>query len=204
MNYNKIGDFIESERKAKKLTQAKLAELIYVSEKTISKWENGNGIPDTNSLLKLCEIFGVSLNELLNGERMNQEEYKNKAEEELLILQKQKEYADGLLLKLEIVLVFFSLIFMIVTYLLAAYAIEKFNIYVLPIILMVVSFVLLIVACYFGLKIEHKAGYYVCKKCGYKHIPTYKQVVWSMHCGRTRYMSCPKCKEKSWQKKVIK
>ena len=80
MNYNKIGAFILNERKAKNLTQAKLAEKLFVSEKTISKWENGNGIPDTNSLPKLCEIFGVSLNELLNGCRMNNEEYINSAE----------------------------------------------------------------------------------------------------------------------------
>lgn len=67
MDYNKIGAFIATERKAKKLTQTKLAEKLFISEKTISKWENGNGIPDTNTLPKLCEIFEVSLNELLNG-----------------------------------------------------------------------------------------------------------------------------------------
>ena len=71
MDYNKIGKFIAAERKAQKLTQAKLAEKLFISEKTISKWENGNGIPDTNSLPKLCKIFNVSLNELLNGERMS-------------------------------------------------------------------------------------------------------------------------------------
>ena len=62
MNYNKIGEFIASERKALNLTQSKLAEKLFISEKTISKWENGRGIPDTNSLPKLCEIFNISLN----------------------------------------------------------------------------------------------------------------------------------------------
>ena len=66
MDYNKIGKFITEERKKQKLTQAKLAEKIFVSEKTISKWENGNGIPDTKSLELLSKIFEVSLNELLN------------------------------------------------------------------------------------------------------------------------------------------
>ena len=60
MDYNKIGQFIASERKNLKLTQAKLAEKLFVSEKTISKWENGNGVPDTNTLPKLCEIFRIS------------------------------------------------------------------------------------------------------------------------------------------------
>ena len=70
MDYIKIGNFIMQERKAKKLTQAKLAEKVFVSEKTVSKWENGKGLPDTNSLPKLCEILGVSLNELLSGEKI--------------------------------------------------------------------------------------------------------------------------------------
>ena len=74
MDYNKIGKFIMEERKSKKLTQAKLAENLFVSEKTVSKWENGKGIPDTNSLPKLCEILGISLNELLSGEKSIEED----------------------------------------------------------------------------------------------------------------------------------
>ena len=88
MDYNKIGDFISKERKLKKLTQAKLAEKVFVSEKTISKWEKGNGIPDTNTLTKLCEVFDCTINELLNGERISKQDYSNKAEEKLLELQK--------------------------------------------------------------------------------------------------------------------
>lgn len=88
MNYNKIGEFIAKERKAKKLTQLKLAEKLFVSEKTVSKWENGKGIPDTNLLQKLCEIFGISLNELLSGERISIE---NKQQNEQLLLDLTKE-----------------------------------------------------------------------------------------------------------------
>lgn len=84
MDYHKIGNLILIERKEKKLTQAKLAEKIFVSEKTISKWENGNGIPDTTSLLKLCDIFNLSLNELLSGER-------NKKQDDQLLLDMAKE-----------------------------------------------------------------------------------------------------------------
>ena len=91
MDYNKIGEFIAIERKKLNLTQSKLASKLFVSEKTISKWENGNGVPDTNSLPKLCEIFNVSLNELLSGSRISTEDYKDKAEKELFNLQKQKE-----------------------------------------------------------------------------------------------------------------
>ena len=91
MDYNKIGNFIATERKAKKLTQAKLAEKVFVSEKTVSKWENGKGLPDTNSLPKLCEILGVSLNELLSGEKIIVENKYQKNEQLLLDMAKELE-----------------------------------------------------------------------------------------------------------------
>ena len=53
------------------------------------------------------------------------------------------------------------------------------------------------------LKIEQTAGYYECDKCYYKYVPKYSSVFLAVHKGRTRYMKCPKCNEKSWQKKVI-
>ena len=112
MNYNKIGNFIMAERKAKKLTQAKLAEKLFVSEKTVSKWENGNGIPDTNILPKLCVILGVTINELLNGERISTEDYTNKAENKLLELQKEKNECDKRLLFAEIIIGLLASIFL--------------------------------------------------------------------------------------------
>jgi DNA-directed RNA polymerase subunit RPC12/RpoP len=61
----------------------------------------------------------------------------------------------------------------------------------------------LLIATPFALKIEQKAGYYECQKCGHRHIPQYSSVFFAMHSGRTRYMRCPNCKRYSWQKKVI-
>ena len=61
----------------------------------------------------------------------------------------------------------------------------------------------LLVAMPFMLKIEQKAGYYECKKCGHRYVPTFKAVNLAPHMGRTRKMRCPKCQEKSWQKKVL-
>jgi len=62
----------------------------------------------------------------------------------------------------------------------------------------------LLIATPFMLKVEQKAGYYECKNCGHKYIPDYKSVFMAMHMGRTRYLRCPKCNEKTWSKKVIK
>ena len=84
MDYKKIGLFLAQERKAKKLTQAQVAEKLYVSEKTISKWESGQSYPDFQRLVLLSDFFGLTLDELvkdldvqevreknLNSERLN-------------------------------------------------------------------------------------------------------------------------------------
>lgn len=201
MDYNKIGNFIAIERKAKQLTQAKLAEQLFVSEKTISKWENGKGIPDTNFLPKLCEIFGVSINELLNGERINSENYTNKAEQTLLELQIAKEENDKRLLTLEMVIGVLSIIILLsLTFVASFLEMQTW----IRICLIVFAFAVAMVGIGFALKIEQIAGYYVCKKCGHKYIPTYNQVFFAMHVGRTRFMKCPKCEKHSWNQKVIK
>jgi len=201
MDYNKIGKFISAERKAKKLTQAKLADKLFVSEKTISKWENGNGIPDTNVLPKLCEIFQVSINELLNGERLSSTDYTNIAESTLLSLQIEKEKRDKMLLSIEIVMGALSVTMLCVFVLVAG--LISMQLWV-RIALIVFGFLGAFICAVFGLKIEQIAGFYVCKKCNHKYIPSYKQVFYAMHMGRTRYMKCPKCNQKSWNKKVVK
>lgn len=204
MDYNKIGNFIMTERKSKKLTQAKLAEKLYVSEKTISKWENGNGIPDTNLLPKLCEIFGISINELLNGERISNEDYTNKAEQTLLELQKSKEQKDKRLLLIEIILGYITTFSFLTILITAVYALTKLNFVVVPIIMIVISVLIFIFGVGFCFLIEQKSGYYICSKCNHKYIPKYRQVLFSAHFQRTRYMKCPHCHQKSWNKKTIK
>ncbi len=203
MDYNKIGEFISNERKLKKLTQAKLAEKVFVSEKTISKWENGNGIPDTNTLPKLCKIFECTINELLNGERILKEDYSNKAEEKLLELQKVKEEKDKLLLTVEIIASFCVMLPAFTIIFLSTFLFEK-GLVAIPTIMIVVAVLSVITMCLIAIRIEQKAGYYQCEKCKHKHIPTFNQVLWAPHVNRTRKMKCPKCKQKSWQKKIIK
>ena len=116
----------------------------------------------------------------------------------------EKQKADKLLLNVEIVFGCILLGLWLLTYFFAIYVIEMFNIVVVPTIVMIVSTVIFIGACCICVLIEQKAGFYKCKHCGHKHIPEYKKVLWCMHYGRTRYMQCPQCKQKSWQKKVIK
>ena len=71
------------------------------------------------------------------------------------------------------------------------------------VLLIVIGFIIFIVGMCYCLKIEQVAGYYQCSKCNNKYIPTYKSVFLAPHINRTRYMKCPKCGKKSWNKKVI-
>lgn len=200
MDYKKIGNFISSERKNKKLTQAKLAEKIFVSEKTISKWENGNGIPDVNSLTKLCEVFNVSLNELLCGERIIME---NNQQNEKLILNmaKELEIKNKIIWKSMWVIMAISISALIGGILIAGFLIPSGIWQLVTIITCCVAF---LIPCFYALKLEVSIGVYRCKNCGCEIIPTYSQALISMHMGTTRYLKCPSCNKRSWCKKVIK
>ena len=97
MSQNNIGEFIQQSRKAKGFTQKDLGDRIGVSDKTISKWENGNSIPDTSILNELCATLDINVNELLSGEKLTPEIYSMKAEENMMNLlednQKQQRFA---------------------------------------------------------------------------------------------------------------
>jgi transcriptional regulator with XRE-family HTH domain/DNA-directed RNA polymerase subunit RPC12/RpoP len=201
MEYSKIGQFIANQRKAKKLTQAKLAEQLFVSEKTVSKWENGKGIPDTNSLPKLCEILGVGLNELLSGEKMDTKNDKQASEQLLLNMSKELEYKNKTIWTSMWVLMIVSMISLLAGLFIAAFLIPK-GIFQLLTILGVC--ILFLAPCFYALKLEVSVGAYKCKKCGCEIVPSYKQALWAMHSGTTRYLKCPNCNQRSWCKKVIK
>ena len=109
MDMIKIGKFISECRKQKNLTQLELAEKLNVTDRAISKWECGRSMPDSSIMLELCKILGISVNELLTGERLDMKDYDKQAEENLLELKKQKEEADKRLLRIEIVMVSFGI-----------------------------------------------------------------------------------------------
>lgn len=85
MNQKQIGTFIADLRKQKGMTQVQLAQIMHVSDRTISKWENGRGLPDPSNLMLLAQILEISLNELLSAKIIeNDMEYRKKAEENIL------------------------------------------------------------------------------------------------------------------------
>ena len=93
MDQVKIGKFIADCRKRKDLTQMQLAEKLNITDRAISKWETGKGMPDSSIMLELCNELEISVNELLSGEMINVKEFNKKANENLIKLQKQKESA---------------------------------------------------------------------------------------------------------------
>ena len=68
MDQIKIGNFIAERRRLKNLTQAQLAEMLGITDRAVSKWENGRSLPDSGIMLELCSILGITVNELLCGE----------------------------------------------------------------------------------------------------------------------------------------
>lgn len=94
MDQKKIGAFIAQCRKEKNLTQMQLAERLEITNQAVSKWENGRGMPDVSLLQPLCDVLGISLNELFSGEHISAEEYKGKAEDNISKLFKEKQIAN--------------------------------------------------------------------------------------------------------------
>ena len=200
MDQVKIGKFIAECRKNKKITQAQLAEKLNITDRAISKWETGKGMPDSSIMLDLCKELGITVNELLSGEVIAMDNYNKKAEENLLEMKKQKEELDKRLLTIEIVMGLITLIMYLALVMIASYVEMSDNIRLLIII---PATVLVIGMCLVALRIEQVAGYYECAKCHHKYVPTYKSVLWAMHINRTRYMKCPECGKRSWQKKRL-
>ena len=200
MDQVKIGRFVAECRKGKGLTQAKLAEALGVTDRAVSKWETGKSMPDASLMLPLCEILGISVNELLSGERIEMENYSKIAEENLVALKRQQEGHVKLLLTLEYVIGFSCSISFIVLIFVASYLVKQPLWQGLLIAFAIAEFA---VGMHFGMKLEREAGYYECPHCGNRYVPESMPFWFAMHMGRTRYMKCPECGKRGWQRKVL-
>ncbi len=200
MDQVKIGKFIAACRKQANLTQMQLADKLNITDRAVSKWETGKTMPDSSIMLELCEILGIHVNDLLSGEVVTVNDYNKELENHLLDMIKQKEQADKRLLTMELVTGIICLIPFLTTVIIALVVPLQERVQIL---LVLAGFVPLLIATPFMLKIEQTAGYYECKHCGHRYVPAYPSVFFAMHIQRTRYMKCPNCHKRSWQKKVI-
>ena len=201
MNQIKIGKFIAECRKNVSLTQMQLAEKLGITDKAISKWERGVAMPDTSIMLELCDILGISVNELLSGEKINMENNNQKNEQLLLEMAKDLEQKNK-----TIWISMWAIMIISITALLAGLFIAAFLIPggVWQLVTILGVCVVFLIPCFYALKLEVSVGAYKCKNCGYEIVPTYTQALNAMHMGTTRYLKCPKCHKRTWCKKVLK
>lgn len=200
MDQIKIGKFISNKRKEKNITQSELAELLGITDRAISKWENGICMPDASNILELCDILNITINDLFSGEVVDMKENEKKLEEHLLEMTRAKEQRDKELLTIEIFIGVIVSVTMFTCIFIASFVqMENW----LKIVLIIIGVVPFAVGITYAIRIEQVAGYYECNTCHYKYVPTYKSVLFAKHINRTRKMICPKCGKKTWQKKIL-
>ncbi|MBQ3074037.1 MAG: helix-turn-helix transcriptional regulator [Ruminococcus sp.] len=200
MDQVKIGSFISERRKAAGLTQAQLAERLNITDRAVSKWENGKSMPDSSIMLELCSELHITVNDLLSGEVVTMDKHNEKTEKLLIEMAKQKEDSDKRLLSLEILIGIFSIIILLGSTMVASlFEMDAW----LRILIIAAGFAVSCIGIGYALKIEQVAGYYQCAKCHHRYVPTFASVFFAMHINRTRYLKCPHCGKHSWNKKVI-
>ncbi len=201
MDQQKIGRFIAERRKLAGFTQMQLAEKLCITDRAVSKWERGKAMPDSSIMLDLCGVLKISVNDLLCGEVVTMDNYNKEMENTILELVKEKEKSDKRLLRMEILVGILCLLPLVVAVIVASIVpLEEW----LAAVIVLACLLPLLIATPFMIKIEQVAGYYECQKCHHKHIPTYKSVFLAPHINRTRYMKCPHCHKRTWQKKVLR
>jgi transcriptional regulator with XRE-family HTH domain len=201
MDQIKIGKFIAECRKKQGLTQMQLAEKLNITDRAISKWENGRSMPDSSIMLELCDILKITVNDLLSGEKVNMENINQKNEQLLLDMAKELERKNKTIWTSMWAIMIVSITVLFAGIFIAAFLIPDGPLQLVVILAICIVF---LIPCFFALKLEVNVGAYKCKECGYEIVPTYSEALWAMHRGFTRHLKCPKCNKRTWCKKVIK
>ena len=196
-----IGRFIASERKRKGYTQRQLADAIGISDKTISKWERGNGFPEVSLLLPLCDELDITVNELLSGERFSEEEYQKKAEENMVNMIREREENKRKAIQTLVTGVIATVAFVTINMVVAYYS----HLMSTPVIVLleIIAIAIFISGILVAMKGERTLGYYQCKNCEELFVPSFGAYSMGMHLGTTRHLRCPHCGQKTWCKKVF-
>ncbi len=201
MDPNKTGNFIAEERKHKNYTQKQLADILHVSDRTISKWECGKGFPEVSLLLPLCEVLELTVNELLTGERLAEVDYKKKAEENIVNFVKEKEEN-----KIKILLIGLLGMISIISFITLLLVVSTYT----EIISLPVKIVLISIACtIFSIGIivvmegGRTFGYYKCSRCEEAFVPGFLNYTIGMNLVTLRRLKCPHCSKRNWCKKVL-
>ncbi|MBR1811202.1 MAG: helix-turn-helix transcriptional regulator [Clostridia bacterium] len=201
MDQMKTGKFIARMRKAQGYTQRQLADMLGISDKTVSKWETGNGLPEVSCMLPLCDALRINVNELLTGERLTDADYKNKAEENMMDLIKEKAENKKKMRLTVVTGVIATVAFLTLIIVVAVYT----DVISAPIKVLLVGIACAIFAAgiYVAMQGERTIGYYQCRNCGELFVPSFAAYTMGAHMLTTRRLKCPHCKKTTWCKKVL-
>ena len=199
MDQIKIGKFIAEERKAKKYTQRELADKLSISDKTISKWERGNGFPEVSLLLPLCNELEITVNELLSGERLQAMDYKKKAEENMVNLVKEAQESKKKIIMSAMVSV---LVIVAAVPLFVVAGMFEMQIWT-RVLLMGIGFVIMVMGIAIACVLDREAGAFECPECKERFVPDMKSYVMGPHTITKRKLVCPYCGAHKYCKKVL-
>lgn len=189
MDQIKTGKFIASLRKEKGFTQMSLADRLCISDKTVSKWERGAGLPDVSLMLPLCEILEISVNELLAGEKLTDADYKKKAELTIMNLvqenkENKKRFFQSIVCGIITIIAVCSLV-VIAAYIEMTAAART--------ALIIFAAITAAVGTGAAATLEINAGHFVCPYCGNLFVPSMKAYVKAYHTFTKRRLTCPEC-----------
>lgn len=199
MNQIKIGQFIAQTRKEKGLTQRQLADELLISDRTISKWETGKGLPEVSLMLPLCEILGINVNELLSGERLSDDEYIKKAEENIVDILGEKQTNIKRILT--------SGAIFVITGIAAGLnfaAVFSGSLELKHTILLIISAVITsVLGIILGFTVDRKAGYFECTECHTIFTPSRKTYLKGSLTVTpfSAYFDCPHCGKSTYCKR---
>lgn len=193
MDQIRIGKFIAAARKARGMTQKQLAEQLSISDKTVSKWERGKGLPEVALMLPLCEALQITVNDLLSGEKISENNYQKKAEENMMSLM-QENQENKKHLALSVICGVITVIAVCALVVIAAYM-------SIPTAARIALIVLAVATGAAGVGaaavLDVKAGYYECPHCKALFVPSTRDYVKGYHTLTKRRLTCPECGKKS-------
>lgn len=199
MDQVKIGRFISQKRKEKGMTQKQLAEALLISDKTVSKWETGKGLPEVSLMLPLCECLGINVNELLTGEHIPDEDYKKKAEENIMNIMREKEES---IRKIIISAVTCAITLLAGLTLFIAAGIFEMETWT-RILLEIIGGVVIIGGIGVAAALDMSAGTFECRECGTRFVPTTSAYIAGVHTITMRKLTCPYCGKRSYCKRRL-
>jgi len=194
-----IGRFLKTCRKEKGLTQEALAEQLAVSPKTVSKWECGNGLPEVSLMLPLCRILGISVNELLSGCRIPSDDYREKAESNLIAVMKERK-ENRKKITICVLISFLCLLSSTTMILLAGFLDVGTGLRIALICLAALVLILGIGIC---CVLDRDAGYFQCPACHELFIPNMAAYIAGPHTITRRLLKCPCCGKTGYCKKKL-